>query len=463
MPRPALRRVLAVATTAVLGASIALSAPTPAHATLPDRADLIGVRNDGTLWIYPNTGSATAPYSGRVQIGQGWAGFKSVVGEDFNGDGRTDILAMTGAGTPGAYTASVYPNNFAASNATSQFSSPVPATVSPPNTPRLVAAGDLNGDRRADLLVVQADGKLAYQPNVVHSQTFTGSRYEFNSGFSMVGQGWGAFTEIRLADMNGDGLADIVARHSDGRLLLYPHVGMTGWEWLTNSYRGGGMFGAPIQIGHGWAAFKTIALGDLNGDGWPDLVGIHNDGRLLRYLNAQSTTAPFSSGVQIGQGWSGFTAIHLGNHHSPRQTSLSLAPNEFVAKTRSGISGPFPTNATTTQLSLAAYEMASTSTLQQTPQGITPRIANERLAQFINQNRGRNVRICATGTSGGVYSYFAESNGLVNNFSLPLTNGTACSTIRIASSMGTYPPYLQLEFGGSSKASTLRGVTLTVV
>jgi hypothetical protein len=39
------------------------------------RADVTATRPDGTLWLYTNGGSNTAPYSTGIQIGSGWESF----------------------------------------------------------------------------------------------------------------------------------------------------------------------------------------------------------------------------------------------------------------------------------------------------------------------------------------------------------------------------------------------------
>jgi len=46
----------------------------------------------------------------------------------------------------------------------------------------------------------------------------------------------------RLADVNGDGHIDILARFTDGNLSVYPGTGQTGTS----------TFGARHQVGSGW-------------------------------------------------------------------------------------------------------------------------------------------------------------------------------------------------------------------
>jgi hypothetical protein len=58
------------------------------------RADAVGMKSDGTLWYYLNSGSSTAPYSTAKQIGSGWGAYNHVIAADENGDGKADLLGI---------------------------------------------------------------------------------------------------------------------------------------------------------------------------------------------------------------------------------------------------------------------------------------------------------------------------------------------------------------------------------
>ncbi|MGK5734337.1 FG-GAP repeat domain-containing protein, partial [Streptomyces sp. URMC 124] len=60
------------------------------------KPDLVATRrNDGKLFLYPGTsGKGLALLADRIEIGSGaWNGMKHVGAGDFNGDGKTDIIA----------------------------------------------------------------------------------------------------------------------------------------------------------------------------------------------------------------------------------------------------------------------------------------------------------------------------------------------------------------------------------
>jgi hypothetical protein len=104
-----------------------------------------------------------------------------------------------------------------------------------------------------------------------------------------------------VGDFNGDGNSDIMARDANGALWLYPGTGS-------------GHLSARVQItATGTANWKSmtalVSVGDLTGDGHPDLVARDSVGTLWLYPWASSHT--LSAGVQLGDpgAFAGMTAI----------------------------------------------------------------------------------------------------------------------------------------------------------
>ncbi|MFE2285684.1 FG-GAP repeat domain-containing protein [Streptomyces sp. NPDC059443] len=65
------------------------------------KADLLARSTDGTLYVYPGTGVATADavLGPRTTVGTGWQAYKTLVSAgDTNGDGKTDLIAVDTAG-----------------------------------------------------------------------------------------------------------------------------------------------------------------------------------------------------------------------------------------------------------------------------------------------------------------------------------------------------------------------------
>ncbi|MFB9659015.1 FG-GAP repeat domain-containing protein [Glycomyces mayteni] len=165
-------------------------------------------------------------------VGTGWHKMSALVsGQDFNGDGKVDIVAREAAtgylwlypgkgdGTVGARV----------------------KTGSGWNAMReLTAVGDLDHDGHADLLAVRTSDNCLYR----YDSTGTGA---LQSGVK-VGCGWAGLDALAsVGDFDGDGHADLAARrNSDGKLFLYKG-------------NGAGGFASAVAIGTGWNRMSTIA------------------------------------------------------------------------------------------------------------------------------------------------------------------------------------------------------------
>jgi hypothetical protein len=210
------------------------------------RPDLLAADPGGTLSVFTNAGGGTFGAGAGYVIPQGVA---ALVPADDNGDGRIDLNVAGGGLTVLLNQGGTFLDGAA-----------VPLTpVTPPfpNQPVAVAAGDLDGDGRPDLVattdtsdvaVFLDDGAGGFRPAAYYP---TGAD--------------GGFSKPVLADLNGDGKLDLVVTDVYGggvRVLLG---------------NGDGTFGPPARFATGGGYPADLAVADLNGDGKPDLVVADND------------------------------------------------------------------------------------------------------------------------------------------------------------------------------------------
>ena len=140
-----------------------------------------------------------------------------------------------------------------------------PTTIAAGDQPLTIALGDLDGDGSPDLVVGLRAG-IAIWLNDGSGAFGSPTIYEHPSPMSSVA----------IGDLNGDSVPDIVAASLGATLLgkrAYVYIG-----------EGGGAFAAePVEYEAG-LSISGVALGDLNGDGFLDLVGANPGANVLAIL-----------------------------------------------------------------------------------------------------------------------------------------------------------------------------------
>jgi hypothetical protein len=105
-----------------------------------------------------------------------------------------------------------------------------------------------------------------------------------------------------LGDVTGDGEPDIMAIDSTGNLWMYPYVGGSGTS----------TFGAQVQMGTGWTGFTIDAVADLYHSGRSGLLVTAPNGNLMYYANGGGDNlSTFAVSTQVGSGWSGYRILGL--------------------------------------------------------------------------------------------------------------------------------------------------------
>lgn len=242
-----------------------------ADVTGDGRADIVGFGNDG-VWVARNNGNATfqAPQLVVPNFGYNAGGWRVERHPrflaDLTGDGRADIV---GFGNDGVW---VSLNN---GNATFQ----APQLVVPnfgynaggwrvERHPRFLA--DVTGDGRADIVGFGNDGVWVARNN--GNGTFQAPQLVVGN-FGYIAGGWRVERHPRfLADVTADGRADLIGFGDPG-------------VWASRNNGNGTFQGLQLVIGNfgynagGWRVERhPRLLADLTGDGRADIVGFGNAG-----------------------------------------------------------------------------------------------------------------------------------------------------------------------------------------
>lgn len=211
-------------------------------------------------WRGNGDGTFADPYR-TVTCGPGPIGL--VVG-DFTGDGFPDLVTADGDFYGTGTTVSLMVHNGQSGNQVA-FAAPRPFTVG--DNVQRVAAADLDGDGDLDLVV----GRAHAAGNAVLLNTGSGFAapvyYEHAPGAQNPG------AAVALVDVDRDGRADLVASATTSNNGVV----------AVRRNNGNGTFASAVLynlMAYSWT-LSSIASGDLNGDGWPDLIGTTPSGRAV--------------------------------------------------------------------------------------------------------------------------------------------------------------------------------------
>jgi hypothetical protein len=236
---------------------------------------------------------ASARCDGKV-FGSGLTPVHFYDDECFGGD---ELLSFSGISTFAGSGLSVRegPTNCTTPFQSSERSSGIVA----PNNPTSMAAADLNGDGEPD--VVMADSGGAF-----HVMAWQAASATFGGGIPLGAQpsnftSAGPIYSLRVADFNGDGCPDIAGSEvlpskQDAVAIHAGHCNTTAFDAAQTFEVAGDT--------HENTDLTKMAVGDLNGDGKPDIVTTGGyAGAVTVLLN--TTPAPPGSGGVTGGGASG--------------------------------------------------------------------------------------------------------------------------------------------------------------
>lgn len=229
-----------------------------------------------------------------------------VAAGDLNGDGRPDLAVASAVGN---FTTVLFNTTLPASAAAAFSAIPPFATGIAPS---YVAIADLNGDGRSDLAVAAVTGAAVW--TLMNRIVPGDSEGAFSAASPQAGGGTNA-AAVAVADMNADGVADLVVGD-----LVTPVVSVI--EGLAPAAVAAVGFTAPMTAAAGIVPID-VDVADMNGDGRPDVVAADLAGNVVSVLlngTAPAAAVPSLSPAQAfatGTGPRGLAVVDLNGDGKP--------------------------------------------------------------------------------------------------------------------------------------------------
>ncbi|MCX4808786.1 VCBS repeat-containing protein [Streptomyces sp. NBC_01214] len=254
------------------------------------KAELLSLSFDGVLTLYEaGLTSTSAP----LWSGRGWQIYNRVMATgDLTGDRHPDLLARDYAGDLWLYTGT--------GSVSKPFNGRVKVDTGWGIYDQLVGASDVDGDGLGDVLTRTLSGELWFHKGAGSATAPLKARVK-------VGNGWNAYNVITGSDDgDGDGLSDLLARDRDGVEYWFKSVG-------------GGRFAAPAYFGSGYELNKFIVgAGTTSLYGKAQNLGTEADNDLAKYsalANGDYRTPPIWAGKETpGSRTAYATGLNSRNH-----------------------------------------------------------------------------------------------------------------------------------------------------
>ena len=201
----------------------------------------------------------------------------SVAIGDLDGDGKPDLAVANSGST----TVSIF-RNIATSGSinTGSFNPPINLTTG--TQPNSVAIGDLDGDGRPELAVVNtSSNSVSVFSNMSSIGTVSfAAKVDFTTGPGPA--------SVALGDLDGDGKPELaVANSFSNTVSVFRNT-------ATSGSIGTGSFTAKVDFTMGPETY-SVALGDLDGDGKPELVTTNLDANTVSVLRNADANADLSA------------------------------------------------------------------------------------------------------------------------------------------------------------------------
>jgi uncharacterized repeat protein (TIGR01451 family) len=313
-------------TTGLGFATIASGQATMATSLLPSGANPLQAIYYGDSNFGPSTATQTEvvnaltnngfePYSSTAIP----SGFRLIATGDFNGDGNADLVVGSFSAESGI--------SVLLGNGDGTFREPVNYTLGGGASPSNLVVGDFNNDGKPDIAVTTTYGLLIYLSNG-------------DGTFQVVGtlntRSPNDYSGLAAADFNGDGNLDLVGIYANNQVVpTIPTVTVL----LGN---GDGTFQPPIQLPESGIVYSYATAADMNRDGIPDIVATGSDSVVSVFLGNGDGT--FGSAISLSFNSTDVGTVLVGDFNGDGKPDVAVTDYVALGNGDGTLQTPIPMN-----------------------------------------------------------------------------------------------------------------------
>jgi hypothetical protein len=253
---------------------------------------------DNVISVYPNNstpGNLNFAASIPLALPSGTLPWNAVI-TDFDGDGMPDIASVNGA----ANSVSIFHNIGAAGGAISFDNANIDFSVG--SSPQNLTVGDLDGDGKPDLAVVNnGDATITILQNASTPGTMNFNRgTDVPTGAVVTNSPWA----LIMTDLDGDGKPDIASvNQQENTVSIHRNISTAGSPAID----------ANVDYATGYVPDAIISA-DFDGDGMPDLAITNANMRSFTILRNKSSNEPAITSFTPTYGPGGTVVTITGNN-----------------------------------------------------------------------------------------------------------------------------------------------------
>jgi len=253
------------------------------------KPDLVVTNNlsAGTVSVFRNIGSNGSITSGsfatHVDFAVGSFPMSVAIG-DLDGDGKPDLAIANNGNMNGVAVVSVLRNTATSGSITNgSFAAHVDYAVG--GNPNSVAIGDLDRDGKPDLVIANGSNSVSILRNTSTSGSITSGSFAAKVDFATGSNPY----SVAIGDIDGDGKPDLVsANWGDNTVSVLRNTATSGS--ITS-----GSFAANVDFATGTGPY-SVAIGDIDGDDKPDLAVANREDNTVSVLYNTATSGSVTNG-----------------------------------------------------------------------------------------------------------------------------------------------------------------------